>query len=472
MEQGVLMRILHINNTYKNIGGAETYISLITDKFKEKGHDLYYFAIDEEKEVVSNSLLVYRDKYKRGIKKYIYWFFLNPFIYHKLKKFIEKVDPDIIHVHNNGKFSSSVVFAIKSAKCPVIQTVHDLSIICPISDCIMKNGKECNGGFSIKCVKNHCISNFRYLYELFPNRIKLFLMKSVIKKFIAPSKSLYEKMINNGFRNIEYISHFVDLKEWKFNNMKLNQLKNITYVGRLSKAKGISYLINAMPAIISKFPDTHLNIIGTGPEELYFKKIIDDLNLTDNVTMRGRLDGEKLKIVFKNADIIVIPSISMETGPIVLFEAMASGCPVVGSNIGGIPDLIEEGKNGYLVTPGSSNEIAERVIHMFSNPMHTRTMFFNLRNCCNRGKGIVTIISNNQSSMPSDNVFYNSSEFEWPLLFYQQKGFFLLCESLFLLHTPLNRLTYPLVLYHSLLIVTQFSQMVQGQGEAVDCRLY
>lgn len=169
------MRILHINDTYKTVGGTEVYLNSVSSTFKEKGHEIFRFSIDDEEDTEESNLLVYRDIFKRNPSKYIFWYYLNPSLYNRLQKWIKKVNPDIIHIHINGKFASSILLALNGNSIPVVQTVHDSALICPISSCINSQGVPCEGGLGIKCPRNGCISWARYAYQRLPEYMKIYL---------------------------------------------------------------------------------------------------------------------------------------------------------------------------------------------------------------------------------------------------------------------------------------------------------
>jgi glycosyltransferase involved in cell wall biosynthesis len=141
--------------------------------------------------------------------------------------------------------------------------------------------------------------------------------------------------------------------------------------GRLIELKGITYLIEAMPGILSRFPDTRLLIAGDGPEKENLIKKIQTLNLGSRVTLLGTISHQDLPAYYHSADIFVLPSIftsgMTEALGVVLLEAMASGCPVIGSNIGGIPDIITDGENGFLVPERNPVILAEKIILLLSD---------------------------------------------------------------------------------------------------------
>jgi len=145
----------------------------------------------------------------------------------------------------------------------------------------------------------------------------------------------------------------------------------ILFVGRLIDWKGIKYLITSMIYVINRFPNSILLIGGDGPERGNLEKLIRNLNLERHVFLLGPIDTNKLQLYYNSADVFVLPSIELngqtEALGVVLLEAMASGTPVIGSNIGGIPDIIRNGVNGFLAEPENAIDIANKIIEVLSN---------------------------------------------------------------------------------------------------------
>ena len=134
---------------------------------------------------------------------------------------------------------------------------------------------------------------------------------------------------------------------------------------RLTEQKGIRYLLQAMPAIINEFPDITLMIAGDGELKSCLQNDAMELGIADNVLFLGsRLDiPELLKLV----DVYVLPSL-WEGLPMVLLEAMAAGCPIVATEVGGNAQAITEGYNGILIEPRNPQKLAEAVIALLSRP--------------------------------------------------------------------------------------------------------
>lgn len=145
----------------------------------------------------------------------------------------------------------------------------------------------------------------------------------------------------------------------------------ILSVGRLIDWKGTIYLINAMPDVIRKYPDTMLIIAGSGPEHDTLIQGVKELGLKNSVAFLGVISNEELHSYYNSADVFVLPSINKdgktEALGVVLLEAMASGCPVIGTNVGGIPDIIIDGETGFLVPEQDPGMLAERILQILSD---------------------------------------------------------------------------------------------------------
>jgi len=146
----------------------------------------------------------------------------------------------------------------------------------------------------------------------------------------------------------------------------------ILSVGRLVEKKGVKYLIMAMKDVIKEFPNAKLIICGAGPEEENLENLTKKLNLKENVIFVGYIKNSDLPKYYTSSDIFILPSIKVKGGDteglgVVLLEAMACGTPVIGSNTGGITDIIKHGESGFLVKPKDPEDIAEKIIVLLSN---------------------------------------------------------------------------------------------------------
>jgi glycosyltransferase involved in cell wall biosynthesis len=138
-------------------------------------------------------------------------------------------------------------------------------------------------------------------------------------------------------------------------------------VGRFSASKGVPDLVRSLPKIAAEHPGVRLALVGYGPEEETIRKTIDEQGVADRVTMPGRIPGDEIPSYMASADLLVLPSIRIEGLGVVLLEALASGTAVVGSDVGGIPDIIEDGVTGLLCRSGDPESIAARCIRLLGD---------------------------------------------------------------------------------------------------------
>jgi len=149
----------------------------------------------------------------------------------------------------------------------------------------------------------------------------------------------------------------------------------LLFVGRLTFYKGVEYVLQALSIIKKKINNVRLIIVGKGYLEKQLKALCASLGIEKSVIFAGRVSDNMLPKYYAAADVFVLPSTSIAEGfGIVLLEAMASGKPVVASNVGGIPEVIIDGSSGILVPPRETKDLAESVIHLLSNPAMSRAM--------------------------------------------------------------------------------------------------
>jgi len=184
----------------------------------------------------------------------------------------------------------------------------------------------------------------------------------------AISNFLGNRAKSLGAKNIEVIPNGVDFGEVAdvLVNKENKSTKNIIVcLARLSWEKDHKNLIFAMPAILEKYNQTKLILIGNGPLRDGIEKQVKDMGLEDKVLLRGNLPHKSVLEELGKADVAICPSLAEGLG-ITFIEAQALGIPVIGTRVGGIPDVIEDGKTGFLIEPANKNAIAESIIKVFN----------------------------------------------------------------------------------------------------------
>src|SRR3989338_5668840 len=254
-------------------------------------------------------------------------------------------------------------------------------------------------GFVAAIIKK--ITGVRYIAtahagDVFP--LKSGFMKSAARFVLRNSSyctanSAYTKknLINiGGTDRIKIIPMGVDLKRFSSSKSssslkkKIDAKQIILSVGRLAEKKGIIYLITAMPMILKKFPKAKLVIAGDGSERQSLERKVKEMGVDNNVIFAGNVKNSELPEYYSSSDVFVGPSIITKKGDteglgVVFLESIAAGTPVIGSNVGGIPDIIIHGKTGLLVEQKSPQEIADSVIKILSNKNLAKNLIKNAK---------------------------------------------------------------------------------------------
>jgi len=186
---------------------------------------------------------------------------------------------------------------------------------------------------------------------------------------LALTEDMREKMAKVTDREIFVVPNGINLNQFTERSLtivKENGVKKILFIGRLHPVKGVKYLIRAMERVLKEIPEAKLILVGDGKEREMLETLSKQLSINNSVQFVGIVPHEKVHTFLQQADVFVLPSIS-EGFPNVILEAMACGLPVIATRVGGIPDIIIDGTNGYLVEVKDAHAIAERILLLLQN---------------------------------------------------------------------------------------------------------
>lgn len=361
------MKILIVNKFLHANGGSETYIIKVGEEFKKRGHEVQYFGMDHPDRVLGNDWDIYTsnmDFHGSKLAKLTYPFRIiySREAYRKIMLVLEKFNPDVVHINNfNFQLTPSILYAIErfgkkqNRKIPIVMTAHDSQLVCPNHlMSIPENNAACfacEGGKFGNCVKNKCIHNSKarsiiacleaYIYKILKTYRRIDLL-------ICPSDFLKGKMATNPILEQKAITLHNFVEDLKIESVTKKEY--ILYFGRYSKEKGIESLLK----ICKNMPDIPFVFAGDGP-------LRDEVTKFGNITEKGFLKGEALYKVIAEASLVLFPSECNENCPFSVMEAQLCGTPVLGSNLGGIPELIADGRTGNLL-PAGETEVWEKTI--------------------------------------------------------------------------------------------------------------
>ncbi|HYT37492.1 MAG TPA: glycosyltransferase family 4 protein [Ktedonobacteraceae bacterium] len=174
-----------------------------------------------------------------------------------------------------------------------------------------------------------------------------------------------QRWIKQYKNEVYYLPNGVDLELFDKPPEQETSNYNLLFLGRLEKIKGVESLIQAIPFIIKVFPQTTLTIVGDGGNKTDLFNLTKNLQLEKHIQFTGWVEHKDLDTYYEKASLVVVPSIVADAFPLVILEAMSAGRPVIGTNIGGIPEIIDDKVDGYLVEPENPEQIADKVIKLF-----------------------------------------------------------------------------------------------------------
>lgn len=368
------MKILMINKFLHPNGGSETYIFKLGEYLQAHGHEVQYFGMEHEGRCVGNRVNAYTsDMDFHGASKLDKLTYPIKTIYStearkQIRKVLDDFKPDVCHLNNfNYQLTPSIILEIvkwrrKTRKdCKIIFTAHDYQLVCPNhmmnNPNTHENCEKCLGGKFVNCMKGKCIHGSTVKSAIGMMESYFWKLKGTYKyidKIICCSNFLKTKMDTNPLFATKTIAlhNFIEPVTWE-NSRKENY---VLYFGRFSEEKGIGTLIE----VCKSLPEIAFIFAGTGPLE-------ETINGVSNIKNVGFQKGAVLEKLIREARFSIYPSEWYENCPFSVMESQMYGTPVLGARIGGIPELIMEGKTGELFESGNAGELKMKIQELWND---------------------------------------------------------------------------------------------------------
>lgn len=363
------MKILLANKFYYRRGGDCIYMLNLEKLLKAHGHghEVAVFAMDYPE----NLDTPWKKYFPKNMSKLMA--FTRPFGSHEVKstfkKLLDDFKPDVVHLNNVHTQLSPVMAELAHQRgIKVVWTLHDYKLLCPRYDCL-KNGnticETCFNGDKKACLDNKCMKGSKlasfigFKEAIVWNRERLEASTDV---FICPSQFMADKMVQGGFSKskMQTLCNFIDVEKCKFSSTDgtddveflPKKEEYYCFIGRLSHEKGAKTLIEAANQLPYK-----LVIIGGGP-------LMDELKSVahTNIEFVGFKQWDDIKQLVGKARFSVIPSEWYENNPLSVIEAQCLGTPVLGANIGGIPELTD-----YTFSSGNIADLKTKIEKMWNS---------------------------------------------------------------------------------------------------------
>ncbi len=345
-------------------GGTGAYVFYLSHFLQQMGHNVHVVARDkQDSEGTVNGIKVH---YITGVGNALtrYWKFALS-ASKKIKELNEEIGFDIIHAN----LPLVPNFAIpKDAAEAIVCAVHSTwkgEAIVTKKD----NPKELNPNEKAMLRFNSVLRSYE---KKLMNRSDALI--AVSKYTVNELTDLYGISTDK----IHVIYNGVDIEKFKPRSNKTELRKQfglepdkkiVLFVGRLYHRKGLEPLLRSIPPVLEQFENVTFAISGTGfkEKEESLRKLAKKLNIENVVNFLGYVPDEKLPELYSASDIFVLPAI-YENFPFAILEAQSTGLPVVSTNVGGIPEFLEDGKNGFVIEPGDEPELTKKLLRLLQNP--------------------------------------------------------------------------------------------------------
>ena len=366
------MKVLLVNKFHYLKGGSEKYYFDLAELLEKKGHQVAFFSMQDEQNIKTNckEYFVEPINLDTGSKLKALDVIYSKKNKSKMESALEDFKPDIVHLNNfQRQLSASIIKPIKKKNIPIVFTAHDVQAICPAIVMLDSNKEiceKCLNGKYINCINKKCIknSNLKSILGAIENKYyrSTHIYTKKIDKIITPTEFYRKKLIEDGIdpNKIIALHNFIDIKQY---DVKTSDDGYALYIGRLSKEKGIINLIKAF----SKFETGELRIAGSGPEEETIKNFITENNLQNRIKLLGFIKQEEVKNQISKCRFVVVPSIWYENCPYSVMETLAMGKPVIGADIGGIPELVKDKQSGLIYKYDDIEELTSKMQELFSD---------------------------------------------------------------------------------------------------------
>lgn len=375
------MKVLLTHNNYAVSGGAEVFYHEVGRVLAENGHEVAYFSVAEEdcdspwadyfpeavdyqgggvlRKAVGFPGMVYSNKAKQN-----------------MARLIADFKPDIIHAFAiYVKLTPSILDAAREAGVPVVMSCNDYKHICP-SYKLYHHGlicEECKGGKFYRAIANRCSHDSL-----------VFSTASAIEGYVHNWTNIFRKNVHTFLFASEFMARKTE-EFWGAEAFRWRKLRNpfdstqydasynpegpVLFFGRLIDEKGVDVLIKA----VAMLPDVNVRIVGDGPDLEMLQTMAHDLEAS-NLVFTGAKWGEAMDEELGACRFVVIPSIWHENFPYVINQSFAFGKPVVGSNRGGITELVADGERGLVYEATEPEALANAIRGLWDNSEMVKAM--------------------------------------------------------------------------------------------------
>ncbi|RUT09834.1 hypothetical protein DSM106972_003290 [Dulcicalothrix desertica PCC 7102] len=354
------MKILLIHDYGTATGGAELQMLALRQDLRKRGHDVRLFTSSGLP--VANSQIL-SDYSCFGITNSLQVLSqaANFSAYFNLRRILEEFQPDVVHVRMfMWQLSPLILPLLRPFPCLYQTAVY--KAICPLGTKVLPDGSPCNDPAGIACLRNRCLTQSWVV--LMVQRQLWLRWRSAFDVVVALSYKMKAKLEAEGISPVEVVHNGVPARAMR---PPLSTPPTVAFAGRLVPEKGVDFLFRAFAPVVAQVPQARLVIAGQGSELAALKMLAEELGILANITWLGHVRREEMERHFDGAWVQVVPSLWEEPFGNVTTEAMMRGTAVIASAVGAQPEIISEGKTGFLVAPNDVSALTAALLRLLLN---------------------------------------------------------------------------------------------------------
>ncbi len=372
------MKILFVTKHYRPGAGDRSYMFGLEKLLRRRGHEVGYFAMDYPGNLPSPFSRYFVPNVTFGhalhagnplvwIKAFLRSFY-SPAAGSRITRLLRDFRPDVVHIHSlDTHLTYSILPAIRKAGIPVVWTLHTFAPLCinyflydrragRVCEACRPNRfymaalKRCNNGSLPASVTGALVHYFNHTLDFF----------RFVDAFVCPSRFLKDKFIEFNFppEKLFRLPLFVNLPQARPSRAGAYGL----YFGRIEREKGVYLLLEALAGTGIPF-----KFVGDGAARQDLVRSAREMNL-GQVAFTGFKTGNELEALLSGALFCVVPSLVYEVGPLTALEAFSFAKPVIGFNIGGIPELVQNDETGYILDDFSPRALRQKITYLYRHP--------------------------------------------------------------------------------------------------------
>jgi glycosyltransferase involved in cell wall biosynthesis len=354
------MRILLVSDYGTPTGGAEIQFVGLREELRKRGHDARWFTTSARPngaQSLSDAACFGTTSRFRTLLQTA-----NPWAWAGLRRVMAEFRPDVVHVKIFLTQLSPLILPLLR-QTPSLYHVVWYRPVCPTGTKILPNGAACRHSPGVACLRSGCLP----AHDWAPLMLQMKLWRrwrDVFDLIVANSHATKQRLLAEGIEPVDVLWNGVPPRAMR---PPLPSQPTVVFAGRLVWEKGIDVLLHAFSQIRRQIPAARLLIAGEGPERANLETLVATLGLRESVTLLGRLPRAQLEHVCEGAWVQVVPSRWDEPFGIVAAEASMRGTAVIASSSGGLAEIVQDGRTGYLTPPGEEGPLADALRKLLSD---------------------------------------------------------------------------------------------------------